>query len=638
MKTCAAAFWPHMQRYTRVFALLLLLPWLLLGGPRAARAQTTSPVTSPNLPGTQAPPLPPRPRVPRDSARAARRLPPARPKVIRLDVEAADQPLVNRYRPRLMAADTLAALEQVRELVLALQTDAYLTASADELHWRHDTLAVRLYVGEKFRWARLQRGNVSEDVLSRSGFRERLYAGQPLQPAELARLQQRVLDGAENEGYPFAQVRLDSVQLHGADISARLLLDRGPVVVFDSVRVLGKTKTKARFLMKYLQIVPGQPYSQQRIDDAARLLRLLPYVQLREEPQVRFARGRARLYLLLDDRNANQFDAIVGVLPNANPTAGQKRVQVTGDVTLNLRNIGGGGKQLGLQWRKVDAASQVLDAAYQHPNFFGTPIDVAATFNLFKQDSTFLTLRPRLQLSHVNARTGRISVFVEQRNSRLLAQRRLPTLQMLPDNIDSRYTAYGLDVTRSSLDDPLFPRRGTLLIAQGAVGTKIISKNADIRPELYDGLPLRTTQVSFSGRAEHYFRVGQQGVLLTRLRGEALVNQRLFQNDLFRLGGLSTLRGFNELQFYAAQYGVGTVELRQFTGPEAYVFLFADQAYLRQGLPGAPGEDAPTGLGAGLSFRTGAGLFQFVYSVGRTNSQAFAFNASKIHFGITSRF
>lgn len=50
--------------------------------------------------------------------------------------------------------------------------------------------------------------------------------------------------------------------------------------------------------------------------------------------------------------------------------------------------------------------------------------------------------------------------------------------------------------------------------------------------------------------------------------------------------------------------------------------------------------DQPTGLGAGLSFRTGAGLFQFVYSVGQANSinQKFALNASKIHFGLTSRF
>ncbi|RTQ48611.1 hypothetical protein EJV47_16700 [Hymenobacter gummosus] len=626
-----------MQRYTRVLRLLVVLLGLrLLAGAADTAAQvTTSPVTTPNLPGTQAPPLPPRPRL---ETKPPSPQAPRNPLAIRFDVEAADQALLRRYRPRLVAPDTLEALRSVRELLLALQTDSYLTASADELHWRRDTLVVRLYVGEQFRWAQLQRGNVTEDVLSRSGFRERLYAGQPLRPAELARLQQTVLDNAENEGYPFAQVRLDSVQLRGADISARLHLERGPVVIFDSLQIIGKSKTRKRFLMKYLQIVPGQPYSQQRVDDAARLLRLLPYLQLREEPQVLFSRGLARVYLPIDDRNANQFDAIVGVLPNTNVAPGQKRVQITGDVTLNLRNIGGGGKQLGVQWRKVDAASQVLDAGYQHPNFFGTPIDVAGTFNLFKQNDEFLTLRPRLQLSHVSPRAGRLSVFVEQRNSRLLANASFPTLTVLPANVDSRYTAYGLDLNRSSLDDPLFPRRGTLLLATGAIGTKIISRNADLRPELYDGLPLRTTQTSLSARAEHYFRIGQGGVLMTRLRGEALLNQRLFLNDLFRLGGLSTLRGFNELQFYAAQYGIGTVELRQFTGPEAYVFVFADQAYLRQGLPGAPGEDAPTGLGAGLSFRTGAGVFQFVYSLGRTNSQPFSFSASKVHFGITSRF
>ncbi|KAA9333024.1 BamA/TamA family outer membrane protein [Hymenobacter busanensis] len=622
--------------YTRVLLFWGLLVSLLSGLTRA-HAQTTSPVATPNLPPTQAPPVPPRPARP-DSVRATqRRLPPAAPKHLRFETEAADQALLRRYRPRLVAADTLAALRTVRELVLALQTDAYLTASADELRWRGDTLVARLYVGEAFRWARLQRGNVGDDLLGRTGFRERVYRSQPFGPADLARLQSRILEEAENAGYPFAQVRLDSVQLTTNEVAATLAVDRGPVVVFDSLQIVGKTKIRPRFLIRYLQIEPNQPYSQQRVDAAARLLRQLPYLQLRAEPEVRFARGKARVYLALDDRNANQFDAIVGVLPNNNTAPGQKKVQITGDVTLNLRNLGGTGKQLGLQWRKVEAASQVLDAGYQHPNFFGSPLDLGATFNLFKQSDDFLTLRPRLQVGYAASRAGRLSVFVEQRNSRLL-DTTLYKLTVLPDNVDSRYTGYGLDYALTLLDDPYFPRRGWLLTGQGAVGTKVISKNTDIKPELYDGLPLRSTQISLSGRVERYMRLGKQSVLLARVRGEALFNQRLFLNDLFRLGGLATLRGFNELDFYAAQYGVSTVELRQFTGPEAYFFLFADQAYLRRGLPDQPGEDAPTGLGAGLSFRTGAGVFQFVYSVGRTNSQPFAFGASKIHFGITSRF
>ncbi|WP_139925243.1 BamA/TamA family outer membrane protein [Hymenobacter sp. DG01] len=578
-----------------------------------------------NLP---APPMPPAP---------AAVLRPARPVVVQLLTEASDRSLLRPYRYRTTLPDSLSALREVRTLVLALQADAYLTASADEVQWHRDTLRVQLYVGEKFRWARLRNGNLGDGLLTRAGYREKLFREQPLQPQEWARLQQNILHEAENQGYPFATIGLDSVALRGADVEGRIVLRRGPAVVFDSLQIVGKTKTRARFLTKYLQLEPNQPFSQQRVQEAARRLRQLPYLQLKAEPEVRFARGRARVYFLLEDRTSNQFDAIVGVLPNPNPGIGQKRIQITGDVTINLRNISGGGKGIGVQWRKLDANSQLLDAQYAHPAFFGTPLELDGSFNLLKQDTLFLTSRPRLQLAYPLANAGRLSFFVEWRNSRLLTTD--TTLRQLPANIDSRFTSYGLAYTWSTLDDPYFPRRGLLAAGQGSIGTKRISKNANLSEALYDGLALRSTQVSLGLRVEQYFRVGRSGVLLARLRGEALVNERLFLNDLFRVGGLATLRGFNELNYYASQYAVGTAEFRQFTGPDAYVFLFVDQGYLRRDLPADPlPHDTPTGLGAGLSFRTGAGQFQFVYALGRDQQQKFALNAGKIHFGITSRF
>ncbi|MBB4599523.1 outer membrane protein assembly factor BamA [Hymenobacter luteus] len=602
---------------------------------RTAGAQPTAPLNP------AAPPLQSAsPALLPDSTRRTPPAPvlrPARPVVLQLLTEAADRPLLRPYRYRTTLPDSLAALREVRTLVLALQADAYLTASADEIRWRRDTLRVQLYVGEKFRWARLRNGNLGDGLLTRAGYREKLFREQPLQPQEWARLQQNILREAENQGYPFATIGLDSVALRGADVEGRIVLRRGPAVVFDSLQIVGKTKTRARFLTKYLQLEPNQPFSQQRVQEAARRLRQLPYLQLKAEPEVRFARGRARVYFLLEDRTSNQFDAIVGVLPNPNPGIGQKRIQLTGDVTINLRNIGGGGKGLGVQWRKLDANSQLLDAQYVHPAFLGTPLELDGSFNLLKQDTLFLTSRPRLQLAYPLANAGRLSFFVEWRNSRLLTTD--TTLRQLPVNVDSRFTSYGLAYTWSTLDDPYLPRRGLLATGQGSIGTKRISKNANLNEALYEGLALRSTQVSLGLRVEQYFRVGRSGVLLARLRGEALVNERLFLNDLFRVGGLATLRGFNELNYYASQYAVGTAEFRQFTGPDAYVFLFVDQGYLRRDLPtDTLPHDTPTGLGAGLSFRTGAGQFQFVYALGRDQQQKFALNAGKIHFGITSRF
>ncbi|WP_158010131.1 BamA/TamA family outer membrane protein [Hymenobacter glacialis] len=594
-----------------------------------AQTPSLSP-NAPNQPGLAPPPVPPATPAP---VAASRRVP-GRPRVLVLETEATDRPILRRYKVRATVPDSLTALRVVRELVLGLQGDAYLTASADELRWTRDTVRVRLYVGQPFRWAFLQNGNLGDGLLARAGYREKFFNQTPFVPADWVKLQERVLGEAENQGFPFATVGLDSIQLSDRDISGRVVLRRGQAVVFDSLEIVGTTKTKKRFLTKYLQIFPNQPFSQQRVAAAARLLRQLPYIRLQAEPEVRFARGKARVYLLLDERPSNQFDAIVGILPNAD--ASKTGVQITGDVTINLRNIKGGGKQFGLQFRKTDAFSQLLDAQYVHPNFFGSPLEVAGSFNLYKQTNDFTTIRPRLQVTYPTARAGRVSFFAEQRGSFLDA---LQDTTRLPQNLDSQYNSYGIGYALNSLDDLFFPRRGFLLNAQGAVGTKTISLNAQLAPELYRGLALRTTQYSFGLRAERYFPVKRAGVLLLRLRGESLLNPRLFTNDLFRLGGLNSLRGFNENQFYTSSYAVATAEFRQFIGTDSYVFLFADQAYTRYDVPNSPiGPDQPTGLGAGLSFRTAAGLFQFVYSVGRANEQPFELRTSKIHFGLTSRF
>jgi outer membrane protein assembly factor BamA len=549
---------------------------------------------------------------------------------------------VRRYHLPATVADSLTALRTVRDLVLALQADAYLLASADKMSWGRDTVRAQLYVGEQFHWAYLRNGNLGDGLLTRAGYREKFFRHAPWHPAEWAALQERILTEAENQGYPFATVGLDSVRLDGQDIAGRVVLRRGPAVVFDSIQIIGSSKTKKRFLTKYLQIFPGAPYSQQRVDAAAVLLRQLPYVRLRAEPEVRFARGRARVYLLLDERSANQFDAIVGLLPNTGTTGG---VQFTGDVNINLRNLRGGGKQIGLQWRKVDALTQSLDGNYLHPNFFGSPLEVGATFNLYRQTGAFLTIRPRIQVTYPTARAGRLTFFAEQRSSRLLldslAYTRLTTT--LPDYIDSEASSYGLAYARTNLDDLYFPHRGSFVTVQGGAGTKTIRQNANISEALYTGVARRTTQYTFSARAERYWALGRQSVVLARLRGEGLFNQQFFLNDLFRLGGLNSLRGFSENQFYTNAYGVGTLEFRQFTGAEGYVFVFADQAVLKayqSDVTLGSFVDQPTGLGAGISFRTAAGLFQFVYSVGRSSfaGQQLGLSSSKIHFGLTSRF
>ncbi|MBC7449425.1 MAG: BamA/TamA family outer membrane protein [Hymenobacteraceae bacterium] len=555
---------------------------------------------------------------------------------------------LRRVRLPLIAPDSLAALAAVRDVIFALRADSYLTASADSIRWpMADSVRVALHLGPRLRWATVRAtDDVPDGLLARAGFRERLLRNQALRPAELVRLQQAILRECEDHGYPFAQVRLDSVRWFGTpadQLSAVLRLERGPLIVMDSVLVEGNATISRGFLSRYLQIFPGQPYSQGRLAAAARLLRQVPYLQSTGAPRVRFAADRARITFFLADRRANQFDGLVGVLPVNNPAPGAKRVQVTGEVNLALRNIKGGGKSLNLNWRKADANSTALDAGYAHPGLLGSPLELIGTFNLLRQANQFVTTRPRLEFAYPTARRGRVSFFAEFRASRLLSDSSFRGLTALPLNLDSRYPNYGLTYAFNALDDPFFPRRGWNLSATGAAGNKSIRRNPDVPEALYATVRARTSQLTGGLRAERYTRTGRSSTLLTRLRADGIYNaDRLFDNDLFRLGGLATLRGFDEWQFFVSSYAVATAEYRVFTGDDAYVFLFADQGYYRRDrtppASAARPRDWPGGAGLGVTFSTGAGVFQFVYAVGRATGQAPSLTRGKIHFGITGRF
>ena len=159
--------------------LLLWGCWLALGlGARPARAQTPDAgpgLTVPTAPPLASPPLPPAATAP---TAAPRRL--AHARVLKLEAEPAELALVRRLHPRPTVPDSLTALRTVRELVLALQADAYLLASADTMRWGRDTVRVHLYVGEQFRWAYLRNGNLGDGLLTRAkSFSGALPGGPP---------------------------------------------------------------------------------------------------------------------------------------------------------------------------------------------------------------------------------------------------------------------------------------------------------------------------------------------------------------------------------------------------------------------------------------------------------------------------
>jgi hemolysin activation/secretion protein len=114
-------------------------------------------------------------------------------------------------------------------------------------------------------------------------------------------------------------------------------------------------------------------------------------------------------------------------------------------------------------------------------------------------------------------------------------------------------------------------------------------------------------------------------------------NENLLLNDLFRLGGLKTIRGFNENFFYAISFGYISLEQHLFSGENLFLMAFVEAGILENSYF-ASSIDRPISFGAGLNLETGSGLFRFIYGLGRSNLQPLEFSYSRTHFGYLARF
>ncbi|MEM9858716.1 MAG: BamA/TamA family outer membrane protein [Bacteroidota bacterium] len=529
--------------------------------------------------------------------------------------------------------DSLSALQSMIEVQRVLHEEGYLLASLD---YRYDSLEVTIgsHLGEKYSWAKLDLGNLPDIILSKTSKRESDLVGQKISPKNLSKLMDRFIVNSENSGFPFASIHLDSIEVSQSTIYARLNYDPGPAITFDSIRLPIDIKTKREWLESYLGIKPGALYSQQIVDDISKNLYQLPFINLLEPPAITFQNKEATVILNLDEKRVSTADGIIGFLPNEEEPG---RLLITGQFDLSLRNLFKSGKSLDLKWQSLKARSQLLDVKYHHPNIFRSALDIETNFNLLKEDTLFLTRSAFLGLSHRNKRS-RFRVFTRFFSSGLLGNNDFENITILPETVDLNTVSYGLGYDFSSVDLAFAPKRGFYLNSTLAAGTKEIERNADIPPELYDQVDLSSVQYSGELSVGAYFRLTSNFVLHSHLDMGGVFNNQLFFNDLYRIGGLNSLRGFNENFFFAEQYLNATAEVQFYFQEYSYLFTFFDQAYLQYDLETSSFRDYPFGLGLGLSLFTGSGNVNLVYALGKSAEQELGLNLSKFHFGYVARF
>jgi len=526
--------------------------------------------------------------------------------------------------------DSLSILREVHNYVLKLHEASYLEAAADSILFKKDSVDAYVHVGPKHHWSLLESGNVPDEYLYKSGYKQKFYSQTRFSYRELSSLENSIIRYSENNGYPFARIGLDSISISKSYFNATLNYESGPLIRFDTIAIIGNAKVKRKYLESYLGIRPGALYNQQKVMYLERQLKQIQYLKVVKSPEVFFSLGKAQPVLFLTNRKCNQLDGYVGFQPNSKNNG---KLLLTGEFNLNLKNLLQTGKELAVQWKRYDIQSQLLNTSYLHPRLFHSNIDIKLNFNLLKQDTSYLILDRKISIFYAVSPASQIKFFTGLKSNSSLGTTANNNIE--GTNKDFKFLNYGLGYTFNTLDDVFYPMTGWNVILDVATGNKHLLNYAPIVGE--STIPVNSMQWSLDLMILKFARIGKKATLLNQIEGGTVNSDNLVLSDLYRVGGLKTLRGFNENNYYATNYAIYTMEYRYFTDESSYVMLFVNQAYLDNQLNNGY-TDWPIGFGTGISFSTKAGIFQFIYALGNAKDQPLNLNLSKIHFGLVSRF
>jgi outer membrane protein assembly factor BamA len=544
--------------------------------------------------------------------------------------------------------------EYINRIPDYLQSLGYVTASIDSLSYDLEFARLLLYTGEQFRWASIDTRLVESSLLNVAGWQQKIFENKPMNFSQVRAYEEKMLSHLENTGYPFARVFLDSLQLDKDKVSAILKLNKGPLYKIDSIRIYGNAKISNNYLQRYLDLPNGSIYSKEKLLHIKKKLGELTYIEEAQPSSLTMLGTGSVLNLYLKQKKSSQVNILVGFLPN-NDQLSSKKLLLTGEANILLRNALGSGETIGLNWQQIQVKSPRLNLIYQHPYFLKTPVGLDFSFDMFRKDSTFLNVNFQLGARYLlnNSQSGKLFIQRTQSivnqggiNGPLIIQSR-----KLPNVADVSSFNVGIDYDQNKTDYRLNPSKGYEFQVTTSVGTKKQEKNNEILElkdpndpsydfdDLYDTVKLKTYQFRLKAYGAKYFPLGgQRNTIKTAINAGIFQSGNIYRNELFQLGGYKLLRGFDEESQYLSQYAIATVEYHYLVGQNSYFYVLADGGWGRNVTQNAGLNYTYFGTGLGLAFETKAGIFNLAWAVGKRNDTQLNLRQSKIHVGFLNYF
>ncbi|WP_396191207.1 hypothetical protein [Flavobacterium sp.] len=422
-----------------------------------------------------------------------------------------------------------------------------------------------------------------------------------------------IIKKLEVKGFSMAKVKLVNLKNKGSFITADLNISTEQKRQLNDIVINGYDKFPEGHKKNLKRMYRNKVFNQQNLEKLYKDIEQYRFVKQTKYPEILFTKDSTKVYVYLEKAKANNFDGFIGFSNDEN-----SKVIFNGYLDLTLNNILNSGEKLALYWKSNGEDQKTFNLGIELPYIFKSPIGLKAQLNIFKQDSTFQNTQTSIDLGYFFNFNTRLYLGYQSAESSDINNVNTSTLS----DFENQFITSTFEFVNFKPDDFLFPEKSnyTIKLGTGKRDSQFQSNN-----QFFGSLNLK-----------HNFYLNDKNIVNIKSQNFYLQSEEYIINELYRFGGINSIRGFNENSLQSNIFSSILTEYRYVLSSNIYVHSIIDYAYYQDKTTNV--KDNLLGLGFGFGLLTKNGLFNLVYANGSTKDQAIKLSNSIVHISLKATF
>ena len=467
--------------------------------------------------------------------------------------KAAENIFLSKINYETKHSDSTALYIELNRVQKHLKMNGFFLSKIDSVSKKGEKYIAYLNLDKKIDSVLLKHKSIDNQILQKYNFKNN-YIRIPIN--QLEEILNDISTFQELKGNAFSKIKLKKLRIDNKKLYAEIDLTTSKKRKIDKIILKGYDNFPKSFIKNYLNIDSKTTFNKKKLIEISKLSKGLDFVSETKPPETLFTKDSTLIYIYLKKIKGSSFDGLINFTSQENG-----KLQFNGYLDLKLKNILNKGEQLNLFWNSFGNERQEFSISVKTPYIYNSKLSPEFTFSIYKQDSTFLNTKLNMSLKYQIKNNSNLFVSFNSENSENLTNASLDNI----NTFQNYFLGFGYEYKVPKND--IFGNNTFYLNINPSFGKRKTIDNT-------------SQQIKIATTLAYLLDLNRKNSIYFRNKTALLNSTNYFDNELFRIGGNKSIRGFNEQSIFVKNYLLQNIEFRHQSSKSSYLYTITDLAFI----------------------------------------------------------